>query len=165
MKSNDPFGFGYHVTECGKVYSLKFNKVKRLKTYTGTSGYEQVEFCNKGKVKKLQIHRLVALIYCEGNNYSKTKVVNHLDGNKLNNNASNLEWCTYKQNEYHKRNVLKKHNNGEKNPKCKLKTVDVKRIRQLRVETGLSYKKIASRYQVSPQHIHKICTNQTRRTC
>ena len=45
---------------------------------------------------KLLVHRLVAIAFCENpNNYD---IVNHKDEDKLNNNASNLEWCTQKYN-------------------------------------------------------------------
>ena len=46
-----------------------------------------------------QVHRLVALAFClkkQGKNY-----VNHIDGNPTNNKASNLEWCTQKENMQH----------------------------------------------------------------
>ena len=45
------------------------------------------------------IHRLVARAFIPTNDYSL--IVNHIDGNKLNNNVNNLEWCTPKQNVEH----------------------------------------------------------------
>lgn len=42
------------------------------------------------------MHRLVAEAFCEG--YSEELQVNHIDANRLNNHASNLEWVTAKEN-------------------------------------------------------------------
>lgn len=49
--------------------------------------------------RNIQIHRIIASIFCEreiGKDY-----VNHIDGNKLNNSANNLEWCTKSENTLH----------------------------------------------------------------
>ena len=47
----------------------------------------------------MYIHRLVALHYVDNpNNY---EYVNHIDGNKLNNHYTNLEWCTKSYNAIH----------------------------------------------------------------
>lgn len=45
------------------------------------------------------IHRLVAQVHVPG--YARGLVVNHKDGNKLNNSADNLEWITPRQNAVH----------------------------------------------------------------
>ena len=49
--------------------------------------------------KRYFIHRLVAIHFCEG--YSEELVVNHIDGNKNNNKATNLEWVTRSENDKH----------------------------------------------------------------
>jgi hypothetical protein len=52
---------------------------------------------NKGKHKR--VHRLVAAAFC--NKRDGCDEVNHKDGNKLNNRAENLEWCTKSENMLH----------------------------------------------------------------
>lgn len=49
--------------------------------------------------KNLFVHRIVATIFLE--NFNKRAVVNHIDGNKQNNNVNNLEWVTHKENNIH----------------------------------------------------------------
>lgn len=83
----------YFVSNTGKVRN-SFGLV--LKTYVINSGYEAVKLYNKGVKSSHLIHRLVAEHFCEG--YSPELTVNHKDADKLNNNADNLEWVTYKEN-------------------------------------------------------------------
>jgi len=63
------------------------------------TGYYRVGLSSNSKVKSVHIHRLV----CEAfiSNPESKKCVNHKDGNKQNNFASNLEWCTYSENMLH----------------------------------------------------------------
>lgn len=61
-------------------------------------------FCVNGKTKTFQVHRIIALTFVPNpNNYP---IVNHLDGDKLNLKAENLEWVTNKENVAHARDVL-----------------------------------------------------------
>lgn len=50
----------------------------------------------KKKNNLLAVHRLVAKIFIP--NPNSLPCVNHKDGNKLNNNVDNLEWCSYSEN-------------------------------------------------------------------
>lgn len=69
------------------------------KPYIQGCGYLQIELCKNNKRSKLYIHRLVAKHFVKNpNNFSE---VNHIDGNKNNNNYLNLEWVSRKQNYDH----------------------------------------------------------------
>jgi hypothetical protein len=92
----------YLITEDGKIYSTKYNKLRELKPgYHGgyRGGYYVIILCNNGKRITKQIHRLVAETYIT--NPDNLPQVNHIDENKLNNHVSNLEWVTNHQNAIH----------------------------------------------------------------
>lgn len=84
----------YDVYSDGRIYSHKTNKF--LKTYIGTNGYYNLSLQKNDKTYKLTLHRVLATCYVPNpNNYP---CINHIDGNRLNNNLYNLEWCTHQQN-------------------------------------------------------------------
>lgn len=87
----------YAMHPSGKVYSYK-NK-KFLKAGKHRDGYLQVVLYKDGKMKTCKVHRLVALTYID--NPENKPQVNHKDGNKTNNNVSNLEWVTHGENQKH----------------------------------------------------------------
>ena len=94
----------YQVSNLGNVKSLN-NKTNHKKpiilkqTIDRENGYLTVSLSKDKKKKTYRVHRLVANAFIENvNNYP---IVNHKDGNKCNNNSSNLEWCTYQQNIIH----------------------------------------------------------------
>ena len=71
-----------------------------LNQYIGINGYKTVALRKKNsndiKQKNYLVHRLLALTFIENkNNYH---IVDHIDGNKLNNNLSNLHWSSYSKN-------------------------------------------------------------------
>ena len=86
----------YSVTKDGKVFSYNINNF--LSPFK-SGGYLRVGLLKENKVKKYLIHRLVAEAFIV--NPNNCPIVNHKDGNKHNNNVSNLEWCTYSQNQKH----------------------------------------------------------------
>jgi hypothetical protein len=94
----------YYVSDCGKIISKKFNKERILKTAKNKWGYLYVSITNGKKYYSKTVHRLVADTFKE--NKIKNLEVNHIDGNKLNNNIKNLEWITKSENCKHKYRVL-----------------------------------------------------------
>lgn len=88
----------YFVTKEGLVFSSKTNKF--LKFSYDQQGYQRVGlFIGNYKSKTIKVHRLVAETFIK--NPDNKKDVNHIDGNKLNNDISNLEWCTRSENIRH----------------------------------------------------------------
>ena len=79
----------------GNVRSIKRNPII-LKGDYQNNGYKRVYLWKNGRKKNLLIHRLVALSFLPNTkNYTD---VNHIDEDKENNCASNLEWCSHKYN-------------------------------------------------------------------
>lgn len=92
----------YSITDDGKVISYNsysHKEPRQLSSWICNSGYETVGLCKNNNVKNKMIHRLVAEHFVDG--WFDGAVVNHIDGNKLNNNASNLEWVTISENTRH----------------------------------------------------------------
>ncbi|ACI91047.1 gp31.2 [Bacillus phage SPO1] len=84
----------YQVSNTGEVYSIKSGKT--LKHQIPKDGYHRIGLFKGGKGKTFQVHRLVAIHFCEG--YEEGLVVDHKDGNKDNNLSTNLRWVTQKIN-------------------------------------------------------------------
>ena len=91
-------GFYYYVTRFGDVWSTE--KMVKLKGRVNSKGYRHVIL---GSVHDVTIHRLVAqhFVSVPKDLVDQTLVVNHIDGDKLNNRWDNLEWTTNKGNLEH----------------------------------------------------------------
>ena len=140
----------YEITRDGRVISHKKATPKELKPYFDRDGYKRVTLILNGKPKHYLIHRLVATTYLinEGNKPE----VNHIDGNKLNNDLSNLEWVTRSE------NTKKAYDNKQLvalgKPKLTLELV--KEIRENK--ENLNREQLARKYNVSCgciQHIRR----------
>ena len=148
----------YEVSNFGNVRSLK-RKVQGLndinQMFKGkvlkpgiNRGYKRVTLSKANKLKKFSIHRLVASVFLD-NKFNKP-CVNHIDGNKSNNNLLNLEWCTYSENEKHSYNVLNKIN-----PIRKLENIEAKDIRQNAIKrVNIDY--FMGKYNVSRKTILNV---------
>ena len=94
----------YQVSNMGNVRSLKREvngvHIPPALLKPSTYGrYYRVKLYKNGIGKMYMIHRLVAKAFIA--NHENKPQVNHKDGNRLNNTAANLEWCTQSENNKH----------------------------------------------------------------
>lgn len=94
----------YQVSNLGRVRSfIKCNahpNIPRIiNPYKHNSGYLRVDLATEKGNQQYSLHRLVASAFIPNSN--NKPCVNHIDGNKHNNVADNLEWVTYSENQKH----------------------------------------------------------------
>ena len=96
----------YLIDENGNVFNTLTKKY--LKGSIGEHGYKYYRLSKNNKKTLFYAHRLVAEYYIP--NPNSYPVVNHRDGDKLNNNINNLEWVTYSENTKHwkENNIIKR---------------------------------------------------------
>jgi len=104
----------YLVSDEGYILSKRNRPLKPSKNHRG---YYIVNLMINGKRKGVAVHTMVARAFCDG--YKTGLTVNHKDGNKLNNNVTNLEWITSYENTCHTIKVLGKNKTGKNNPNAK----------------------------------------------
>lgn len=108
----------------------------------------------KSKWTDAAVHRLVATAFIP--NPKAKPHINHKDGNKLNNSANNLEWCTPSENQKHAIAIgLKIPLKGEAHAMAKLTQLDVDQIR-LRIKNGDEALAISKDFKVSRRAIYDI---------
>ena len=155
----------YLVSNTGKVKSMEWNrtkKAKELKQYD-QRGYKLVGIRRNGTLHNYLVHRLVATAFVP--NPRNLYDVNHIDGNKANNCAENLEWVTKSENTRHAIKMglrpagcTYEHKKGNDSPVCKKilqYTKDLEFIRcwnsVYEIENELGYRK---------QSIHRCCRGE-----
>ena len=86
----------YRVDRKGRVINKNNHELKQV---ANRNGYSMVKLCRNGYEKNCSTHRLVAEAFIPNPHNKQT--VNHIDGDKSNNDVTNLEWVTYSENEKH----------------------------------------------------------------
>ena len=153
----------YEVSSLGRVRSfdrtvLKTNgvtyhvKPKILNPASDRAGYRSVNLSKNDRSFSCKVHRLVALAFLE----KTASEVNHKNGDKSDNRASNLEWVTPKQNVAHAwATGLAKPRKGARAGNVKLTETQVLEIRR-RCKLGESDSSLGREYSVSAQCIRHI---------
>lgn len=152
----------YEASNLGRVRS-----VPRLSSHghwvTGTllrqqinpRGYFTVHLSKDNRSRTLRVHLLVAYAFIGLRPLAK--FLDHIDGNKLNNHASNLEYVTHREN---CRRAMAlgnwyRHPPGEDNPSAKLTDAQINEMRRLHAE-GMTQRKLSRLFEISNQHVSRI---------
>lgn len=143
----------YEVSDRGDVRNSRTNKI--LGRRLDKDGYRQVQLYNNGAALNHKVHRLVAEAFIPKDD--RRDQVNHLNGDKEDNRAENLQWCTRSENTRHAYGELKFKANIAPAiaAHTKLDKEKIRDINNLRTN-GLSVKDIAQLYGVSIDSIYRV---------
>lgn len=154
----------YSISRDGRVWSHRSEIF--IKTGDNGRGYKFLYLHNSGNKNRQYLHRLVAEAFLD--NPDNLPQVNHLDGNKSNNNALNLEWSSLENNMQHA------WKNGLCKPEYKQKLAAIENAKKRRLFSnkeilkmrdlyakGFGYKKLSKIFNVTTGAIRHIVLHKT----
>ena len=158
----------YQVSNCGRIRSFLTKGVRNnveiydenyhiMKPVHNIFGYCVVRLYKNDGGKAFAVHRLVARAFIP--NPNNLPQVNHIDGNKQNNNSNNLEWVTAKENIAHSFSTGL-HMEGSDHPITIIHKEKLHEVVGLR-EFGLSFREIGEQFGVEKSTAAYICRNKT----
>lgn len=143
----------YYITSRGRVYrKWKHARFVELKTFPNQKGYTRVNIKIGDKYKQVFVHRLVVDAFL--GEVKDGYAVNHIDGDKTNNNLENLEITTHSENSIHSAYAL---NNQVK----KVLKLDVNNLKI--ISSYPSITKAAELNGINEQSIGKVCLEERKR--
>lgn len=122
------FGADYRVFDDGRVFSCKTGN--EISQRPNKDGYATFTAGKKGSRTRVRTHRVIAQLFVDNpHDYDE---VDHLDCNRMNPAASNLEWVTHEENikRAYARGSHDGRITGEKNPKARLTEELVRQMRE-----------------------------------
>lgn len=145
------------VSDYGRIFGLpkKTHYGHVMKQERIWSGYMSVCLCRDNKKHQMSVHRIVAKAFVP--NPSSKPEVNHLNGKRYDNRASNLEWVTRSENERHAYKVLGKSPTSywSGKPRAFARRFTDKQVREIRKDSRPS-REIAKELGVSKTTILNI---------
>lgn len=147
----------HQVSNLGQARTVKRpHRLLGLRVYRG--GYLRTTISTKNRQQHRPIHRLVAEAFI-GLPPTPNHQINHIDGNKTNNRADNLEWCTVQENQLHAYAIgLSTPRRGTQHGRAKLSEAQVIEIRGLL--GTMPQHAIAAIFNVRQPQIHRIATRK-----
>lgn len=142
----------YEISNTGKIINLKRSKV--LIESVSVYGYCLVTLCQNNIRVSKRVHRLVAQAFIP--NPEGKPQINHIDGNKLHNHTTNLEWTTPQENMDHAYETKLNTSIGEGHGCVVLTENDVRNIRDSYSKSTVSQAELGRSYGVSRNQIHRI---------
>ena len=150
----------YTISNLGRVCSTKREQAVILKARKNRYGYLQVYLCNENKkFYNKKVHRLVASAFIS--NHNDNTEVNHINGNKTDNNVSNLEWITHSENLKHAFATGLQSNAGIHNPCTHLTEAQVSEIYRLAHVGSLTQKEIGGLFGIKQRTVSNIKTRRS----
>ena len=149
-------GAFYLVCDNGNVYGMK----GLIKQRPNTDGYASFTAGRKGNRTRISTHRLVAENFVKNpNGYPE---VDHLDANRMNPAADNLEWVEHRENirRAYERGNYNGRMTGTKNPKAKLNESMVRNLRE-KYDNGYTIRELHRMYGVPESTIGNIVHRKT----
>lgn len=141
----------YKINSIGQVRNIKTGKFINIRV--SKIGYKTCNLWKNNKYKTKYIHRLIATYFIK-NPYGYN-VINHKNGNKLDNSINNLEWCSIKQNVCHaiELGLIPL---GEKRKNSKLTNAIAKQIYEELHNNNCTNKELSIKYKISQTQISDI---------
>lgn len=155
----------YQISNKGRVKSLErevshdgitWTQPERIMSHWcgTTSLYDRVRLYKGGIGTKFTVHRLVAEHFLP--DWNPELEINHIDGNRYNNAADNLEMCTHQRNMEHAIAGELKNDYGEKSCNAKLTNAQAEEIRVKYHAGGITQETLARKYSVCRQTVSAI---------
>lgn len=153
------YGLDYLVGNCGTIIGPKRDVIKQR---INQDGYAEVTLGTmKNRHQGIKVHRIVAEQFVVNPDPENKLEVNHIDYNRLNNNADNLEWVTHQENVAHSAKAGHYDNQkGESNGRAKTTYEEVAKMRK-EYENGVPVYKIAKEFNKPWSTVGNIVHNKT----
>lgn len=145
----------YQVSDLGRVR----RNGKLIGQWPNSQGYMVVRLAKPRR--QVRVHRMVAEAFSP--NPEGKPFVNHIDCDRANNRAENLEWCTQLENLRHSARLgrmQRNHWKGKRSPNAALSDAQVREIRRLYGEGNFSWEALGRLFEISKRSIGRIVNGE-----